>query len=272
MATIKSEQVVAIPLGSIRPNPYQPEKPALTIGTPDQEALYHIKRVGNDWVSFNNEGVVIAIADTKGRCNGESILSLSPVVTKLNPKAEEFVLNHTYRISFKHPVTHPNIDVVAQDVNVAIAALGGKPEWVSEVKVYKSSGKVGTSGGVGAGWSKCTEEIKCATEPSEDKPNCYQAFSFCVYPDCKTRCPRGKANDPLASFVLHTATEDNSKHRITYKGSEYESESLVTVVQLALGALPVEEALKRVREYPDSENKMIILAVLEGKQPSEVKA
>jgi len=127
---------------------------------PDQR--FTLKEVGNSWLAIDTQGTVIAISDNEEQTRKDAIESFKPVETELQPKV--YTLNHTYRISFKD---HSFADVTAQNVNAAITAAGRDPQDVAEVRVYKSSGKVGTSGYVGSGWGKCTEII----EMSGDDPN-----------------------------------------------------------------------------------------------------
>lgn len=124
---------------------------------PDQR--FTLKEVGNSWLAIDTQGTVIAISDNEERTRKDAIESFKPVETELQPKV--YTLNHTYRISFKD---HSFADVTAQNVNVAITAAGRDPQDVAEVRVYKSSGKVGTSGYVGSGWGKCTEIIEMSGE------------------------------------------------------------------------------------------------------------
>jgi len=123
--------------------------------------IYKLKKIGSDWVAENSAGVIIAIGSYKESADRQAKDSYIPISTSIDTDATGviFILNHTYRISFKG---HSFNDVTADNINVAIAAVGKKPEDVTEVKVWKSSGKKSTAGGVGVGWGKCTETIQLA--------------------------------------------------------------------------------------------------------------
>ncbi|MBA7662672.1 hypothetical protein ES703_70702 [subsurface metagenome] len=90
------------------------------------------------------------------------------MITKVNP--DVYLLNHTYRFIEKQGSRKLEYsDVTAQDLATAAEALGVDAENIELVKVYKSSGKLGTAGSVSAGWSKCTESlvapcIKCSPD------------------------------------------------------------------------------------------------------------
>ncbi len=121
---------------------------------------YKMEKRGTSWIALDSEGSVIAIDLSKGGAEAKAALSFKPVGTELDTRTQVYVLNHTYRII---PVTRtPGFlsDVTAQDAATAIEAAGLTADEVSEVKVWKSSGKLGTAGGVSAGWSKCTEPME----------------------------------------------------------------------------------------------------------------
>ena len=137
---------------------------AASAAAPDGQVVdipkYTLKKIGSDWVAVNDEGVIIATGSSKESADRKAKDSYIPISTQLDPKPEEYILNHTYRITLKdHGAC---ADVTAENVNVAIAAIGKKPEDVDAVKVHKCSGKPSTGGGVGCGWGKCTEVIKDA--------------------------------------------------------------------------------------------------------------
>jgi len=124
------------------------------------------KKIDSDWVAVDSKGVIIAIAPDKVSAESVAVHYLTtPLPPILNPSTDQYELNHTYRISFKD---HSFNDVTAQDINIAVAATGKKPEDVTDFKVYKSSGKKSTGGGVGCGWGKCTETIKTERDNSSD--------------------------------------------------------------------------------------------------------
>ena len=125
---------------------------------------YTVKKVGNSHIALDDDNRVIAIEVTKAAAADQAEASLLPVATIKSPKPAQFVLNHTYRIVRK--VTYPDVpDITAQDLPTAIAAHLIIPESIEQVKVWKSSGKVGTGGSVSSGWSKCAEPIE---KPKKD--------------------------------------------------------------------------------------------------------
>ncbi|MBA7707828.1 hypothetical protein ES703_116711 [subsurface metagenome] len=80
------------------------------------------------------------------------------MATKVNPGADEYMLNHTYRFMEKPGSRKLEyFDVTAQNLTTAAEALGVDVGNIELVKVWKSSGKTGTAGDISAGWSKCTE-------------------------------------------------------------------------------------------------------------------
>jgi hypothetical protein len=127
---------------------------------------YKLKKRGNTWIALDSRGTIIAIKHDRKATSEAAEEYFKPVKTVLNPDPVDFVLNHTYRVitrtkiaRSKLPFGEPIIDVTAKDLTTALRAMLIEPHEVSEVKVYRSSGKIGTSGGVGAGWSKCTEMV-----------------------------------------------------------------------------------------------------------------
>ena len=120
---------------------------------------YTLEKRGTGWIALDDAGMLIALAHDKGMADTRAQAYYEPVATVENPGAEDYKLNHTYRIILK-PGREPKdfiFDYTAQDLATAIAAAGVSPDDIESVKVYKSSGKLGTAGDVSAGWSKCTE-------------------------------------------------------------------------------------------------------------------
>jgi len=119
---------------------------------------FALKKIGSDYIAVNDEGLIIATGMDKQQATIRAGEYFKPITTKLNPDYGDYLLNHTYRISF---ATNKNLDgdVTAQDASTAVAALGGDVDDIEQVKVWKCSGKPSTSGGVGCGWGKCTEII-----------------------------------------------------------------------------------------------------------------
>ncbi len=135
---------------------------------------YTFKKKGTTWVGLTPAAVVISINHDKEQAGIEARAYFDPVATILNPSPENFKLNHTYRIIAKSgvekhtlPGGEPIIDVTAQDLPAALKAMNYTPADVLQVKVFKSSGKLGTDGGVSAGWSKCTESMEQEDETAK---------------------------------------------------------------------------------------------------------
>jgi ParB/RepB/Spo0J family partition protein len=129
-------------------------------------AAYTMEKRGTTWIAIDGAAVIIAIGYDKAKVKQEAEESFKPITTALNPSADNYRLNHTFRITAKPGVeTHtlpsgePIIDVTAQDLAAGIRAMDLQPEQIREIKVWKSSGKLGTGGGVSAGWSKYTGDI-----------------------------------------------------------------------------------------------------------------
>jgi len=120
---------------------------------------YTLKKIGSDYIAVNDEGLIIATGMDKQQATIRAGEYFKPIATKLNPDYGDYLLNHTYRISF---ATNKNLDgdVTAQDASTAVAALGGDVDDIEQVKVWKCSGKPSTGGGVGCGWGKCTETLE----------------------------------------------------------------------------------------------------------------
>lgn len=144
----------------------------------DQEAAalsqekpqYTLEKRGPSWIALDSQGVVIAIERGKDTAEAAAVVYLSPVATIVNPGAGEYVLNHTYRFVEKPESRKLEyFDVTAQDLATAAEALGVDPDNIELVKVWKSSGKAGTSGSVSAGWSKCTEQLEEKATELEEK-------------------------------------------------------------------------------------------------------
>lgn len=155
-----------------------PETPAETISQEIPSADYKLEKRFGDWIAVDNQGLIIAIGTDKAGADTRAKAYFEPVETVLNPTAQQNQLNHTFRIITKQGVKQPELngeslsDVTAQDLPTALAAMGLKPDDVQEVKVYKSSGKESTAGGVGAGWSKYTGPMAIAapaTAPAESQ-------------------------------------------------------------------------------------------------------
>ena len=123
---------------------------------------YTVKKVGNSHIAIDDDNRVIAIEVTKAAAADQAEASFLPVATAAVSGMKNYVLNHTYRFSLKHGVrsNFGNADVLAQDLPAAIDGVGVKPADVTGVKVWKSSGKIGTGGSVSSGWSKCTEPME----------------------------------------------------------------------------------------------------------------
>ena len=142
---------------------HRQEKPAAA-ETPKHDAKpkYTIKKVGNSHIALDDDNRVIAIEVTKAAAADQAEASFLPVATAAVSGMKNYVLNHTYRLSLKHGVrsNFGNADVLAQDLPAAIDGVGVKPADVTGVKVWKSSGKIGTGGSVSSGWSKCTEAME----------------------------------------------------------------------------------------------------------------
>jgi len=139
------------------------EKPA------GAEPKYTLQKRGTGWIALNEDGLVIAMAHDKEQAGARAVDYFAPVPTVVNPGAEDYRLNHTYRISLK-PNRRPDdfiFDYTAQDLATAVYAAGVSPEDIESVKVWKSSGKIGTGGDVSAGWSKCTETLDTGAENVE---------------------------------------------------------------------------------------------------------
>ncbi len=141
---------------------------------PEVDRRYTFKKKGTTWVGLTPAAVVISINHDKEQAGIEARAYFDPVATILNPSPENFKLNHTYRIIAKSgvekhtlPGGEPIIDVTAQDLPAALKAMNYTPADVLQVKVFKSSGKLGTDGGVSAGWSKCTESMEQEDETAK---------------------------------------------------------------------------------------------------------
>lgn len=103
----------------------------------------------------------LSLTEEQFRAKANGLAAEDIIETRLSSNPKDYVLGHTYRLSF---TDHSFTDVTAQDAYVAIAAAGKKPEDVERIKVFKSNGKKGTGGGIAAGWSKCTELIQVNTQ------------------------------------------------------------------------------------------------------------
>lgn len=140
--------------------------------TPPQ---YTLEKRGTSWIALDAQGVVIAIAEGKKAADGRAIESFEPVVTKVNPGGDEYLLNHTYRFMEKPESRKLEFsDITAQDLTSAAEALGIHLENIERVKVWKSSGKLGTGGDVSAGWSKCTEPLDAISQEKSARWRCGQ--------------------------------------------------------------------------------------------------
>lgn len=126
------------------------------------EPLYTLEKRGTGWIALDKASLVISMAHDKEQANARAVDYFKPVHTVANPGAEDYRLNHTYRIILKpnrRPVDFIS-DYTAQDLATAVAAAGVSLEDIESVKVWKSSGKIGTAGDVSAGWSKCEEPME----------------------------------------------------------------------------------------------------------------
>jgi hypothetical protein len=74
-------------------------------------------------------------------------------------------------------------------------------------------------------------------------------------------------SDPLDGFQLRVGLDAGQLNTVTYRGNEYQSESLFGVVCMALIGKPNRgEALELVNTFPASNNKKIVLNILEQKE------
>jgi len=126
---------------------------------------FTLEKRGTSWIALDGQGRIIAIDYDKKAAEDKAKASFNAVPTKVNPTSEEYLLNHTYRIIHIKVENIP--DVTAQDLTTAIKAVGVRPENVESVKVWKSSGNIGTGGSVSAGWSKCTEPLEALAPLAE---------------------------------------------------------------------------------------------------------
>jgi len=132
-------------------------------------ADFTLEKRGTSWIALDSQGVVIAIADGKTSASEIAYASFEPVATEVNPGT--YTLNHTYRFCEKPGSrTLEYSDITAQDLATAAKALGVEPANIEQVKVYKSSGKLGTGGGVSAGWSKCAETLADISQEMPEEP------------------------------------------------------------------------------------------------------
>ncbi len=148
--------------------------------TPEPAATYKMENRGSSWIAIDGQGRIIAVRQEKKVAEESAKASFEPVATVVDPKPEEFVLNHTYRIVTKPGIDCPHFDVTAQNLTIAVEALGLKSADVELAKVHKSSGKLGTAGDVSAGWSKCTETLPSEAPPCvKCSPDENEICSFC---------------------------------------------------------------------------------------------
>ena len=120
---------------------------------------YTVKKVGNSYIALNHFGTVIAIEVTKAAAADQAEASFLPVATAAVSGMKNYVLNHTYRLTPKNRKANWS-DVIAQDLHTAMEVQGITSDMVELVRVWKSSGKIGTGGSVSSGWSKCTEAME----------------------------------------------------------------------------------------------------------------
>lgn len=133
-----------------------------------EKSQYTLEKRGPSWIALDSQGVVIAIERDEETVAAAALFYYTPVTTEINPSG--YVLNHTYRFVEKPESRKLEyFDVTAQDLATASEALGVDPENIELVKVWKSSGKAGTSGSVSAGWSKCTEQLEDKAAEVEEK-------------------------------------------------------------------------------------------------------
>ena len=128
--------------------------------TPEPAAAYKMEKRGTSWMATDDQGRIIAINYDKKVAEEIAKASFEPVATKVNPDTDEYRLNHTYRFMEK-PGSRKleNFDVTAKDLATAAKALGVDTKNLESVKIWKSSGKLGTAGSVSAGWGKSTESL-----------------------------------------------------------------------------------------------------------------
>ena len=138
------------------------EKVNISQEKPAAEPSYKMEKRGTSWIALDDQGRVVAEHSQKKIAEERAKASFDSVATKVNPGTSEYLLNHTYRVIPKpgHRRKDYVSDVTAQDLATAIIALGLSPGNVESVKVWKSSGKLGTGGYVSSGWSKCTESME----------------------------------------------------------------------------------------------------------------
>ena len=130
-------------------------------------------------------------------------------------------------------------DVVAQDLDTAIKALGLMPEVIEYAKVYKSSGKIGTAGDVSAGWSKCTEPLESAGKTVSGEQELLD-FQFrhcegCFYGD-QAKVGTGK---PCCTFITTPHIVDGKC--LTRKGKDPEAQMEDAADQRDKGLTPSEK-------------------------------
>ena len=137
------------------------------------EPKYTLEKRGTSWIALDAQGVVIAVETLQEEAANSALAYCSPVATKINPAYADYSLNHTYRFIQKPGSRKLDyFDITAQDLATAAKALGVDPENIERVKVWKSSGKPGTGGGVSAGWSKCTESLDNISQEMSAKWRC----------------------------------------------------------------------------------------------------
>jgi len=132
---------------------------------------FTLEKRGSSWIALDAQGIVVAIDLTKKETDAGAVSYFSPVSTKVNPGSGEYILNHTYRFIEK-PASRKleYSDVTAQDLATAAKAMVVDAENIELVKVWKSSGKLGTGGYVSAGWSKCTETLDNISQEMFEEP------------------------------------------------------------------------------------------------------
>lgn len=114
-------------------------------------------------------------------------------------------------------------------------------------------------------WECPFEKVRDYPDCFEDCPDVEQCKMKDSWKQTRPLLKLEEGDDPLADFDSQVG-QDGQKHHITYKGSKYQGKNLVTVIQHALGGLSVKKCLELVRSYPDSDNKKMILGILEVKK------
>jgi ParB/RepB/Spo0J family partition protein len=126
------------------------------------------EKSGSSWIARDGSGRVIAIGGSKAGVTAGAKASFTPVPTVVDPPAKDYLLNHTYRIIPKGGKGSYEGDVTAQNLATAVEVLGLEMDDVESFKVWKSTGKPGTSGHVLGGWGKSDEPLVLKTEAVQE--------------------------------------------------------------------------------------------------------